>query len=341
MPTPIDKELYEQVKKKVKDRYNIKRSPFVSGAIVKEYKNQGGKYKNDKSENKLTRWFEEKWVDINPLLGIQNKSAYAFFRPTVKVSERTPELAQSVKKKFKNLVAEKQKVKYGNQIEDISPQIIVSKGKKGGALSSSNLKELLEASYNTKIVKVDGFIRDNDLSTDKVSVFFNPETKQTVVAHRGTSGFTDWFNNLAFAVGGDTGYKLTPRYKESLKIQKEAEKKYGSDNITTIGHSQGGKLSELVGGDSKEIITLNKATRPFSNNPQKNQYDISSSFDVISSFNPFAPKSGNDIIIPAENYNILNEHSINTLERLENDKMIGRGIRGGMLVKSTPYSSSF
>ena len=54
MPTPIDKELYEQVKKKVKDRYNIKRSPFVSGAIVKEYKNQGGKYKNDKSENKLS-----------------------------------------------------------------------------------------------------------------------------------------------------------------------------------------------------------------------------------------------------------------------------------------------
>ena len=46
MPEPINKELYEQVKKKIMASYK-KNSAFASGAIVKEYKRLGGKYKQD------------------------------------------------------------------------------------------------------------------------------------------------------------------------------------------------------------------------------------------------------------------------------------------------------
>jgi putative lipase involved disintegration of autophagic bodies len=55
---------------------------------------------------------------------------------------------------------------------------------------------------------------------------------------------------------------MTQRYKEALQVQQQAKKKYRAKNITTIGHSQGGYQAQILGANSKEIITLNKATRP-------------------------------------------------------------------------------
>jgi hypothetical protein len=119
---------------------------------------------------------------------------------------------------------------------------------------------------------------------------------------------------------------MTARYKEAEKVQKRAEKKYGASNVTTIGHSQGGLQSELLGGKSKEIITLNKATMPFESNKNKNQFDVRSDRDVVSGLNPFAKKSKKDISIKAQSYNPLTEHSGDVLNRLDKDRMIGQGI---------------
>ena len=47
MPIPKNQELYDEVKEKIMKSYK-KNSAFASGAIVKEYKRQGGKYKDDK-----------------------------------------------------------------------------------------------------------------------------------------------------------------------------------------------------------------------------------------------------------------------------------------------------
>ena len=132
----------------------------------------------------------------------------------------------------------------------------------GGALSAKELKGLLGASYDPKTTKVGDFVLDSKLSTSTSKVYRNPNTAQVVVAHRGTEGLLDWGNNAVYALGGKTAYKMTPRYKEAEKVQKQAEKKYGKGNVSTIGHSQGGLQAELLGGKSKEIITLNKATRP-------------------------------------------------------------------------------
>lgn len=197
----------------------------------------------------------------------------------------------------------------------------------GGKISTSDLSGLLKASYNKKINNVGGFVKDDKLSSKTSKVYHNKDTGQTVVAHRGTSGFTDWLNNAVYAVGGESPYKMTPRYKEASKVQKRAESKYGSDNVSTIGHSQGGLQAEMLGKKSHEIITLNKATRPFGTVSGKNQYDISSDKDLISSFNPFhhLNKKGNEIIVPSKSSNIINEHKINILNRLEKDKMIGKG----------------
>ena len=118
MPKPTNPELYEEVKEEMKKKYSELRSPFLSGAIVNEYKKRGGKYREDGKEKKLARWFNEKWININPVVDIKEDSAYAFFRPTVKISEKTPALAQQFSKAgLKNLVNEKQKVKYGKPVK--------------------------------------------------------------------------------------------------------------------------------------------------------------------------------------------------------------------------------
>jgi hypothetical protein len=117
-PIPNNPELYQLAKEKVSKRYKSKRSPFLSGAIVQEYKKLGGSYKGDKSNTKLSRWFDEKWVGVNPMVGKENY-VYEFFRPTVKVSERTGTLLQDISKnKLSNLVDEKQKSKYDKNVKE-------------------------------------------------------------------------------------------------------------------------------------------------------------------------------------------------------------------------------
>ena len=186
---------------------------------------------------------------------------------------------------------------------------------------------MLGASYDPKTTKVGDFVLDSKLSTSTSKVYRNPNTAQVVVAHRGTEGLLDWGNNAVYALGGKTAYKMTPRYKEAEKVQKQAEKKYGKENVSTIGHSQGGLQAELLGGKSKEIITLNKATRPFESNKNKNQTDVRSGRDVVSALNPFEKKSSKNIEIQGDTYNPLAEHSGDVLDRLDENQMIGEGIR--------------
>jgi hypothetical protein len=197
---------------------------------------------------------------------------------------------------------------------------------KGGKLKVNTLKGLLKASYNP-VDEVDGFVRDKDISSKTSQVYYHPETKQTVVAHRGTSGFTDWFNNFAYAIGGPSLYKVTPRFKEAQKVQHDAEKKYGVEMLSTIGHSQGGLQSELLGKKGKEIITLNKATRPFTNTINDNQIDIKTKNDIVSNLNPFQSKNKNEIIIPSRSKSLLTEHKIDTLGRLKTNE-VGKGVKG-------------
>jgi hypothetical protein len=170
---------------------------------------------------------------------------------------------------------------------------------------------------------VNDFKLDKESSSKTSQVYHNPKTGQTVVAHRGTSGVLDWGNNLVYAVAGKKGYKMTPRYKEAEKVQKKAEEKYGAKNVSTIGHSQGGLQAELLGKDSKEIITLNKATRPFENKAEKNQTDIRTSGDVVSALNPFQKKNKKEKVIQSKTSNPLTEHSLDTIE--ETDELVGEG----------------
>lgn len=86
MPRPLDLALYERARRAV-DRIYKKPSAFRSGAIVKLYKHLGGRYVDDDRSRNLERWFREKWEDVNPH---KTRTSYPVFRPTVRVSSRTP-----------------------------------------------------------------------------------------------------------------------------------------------------------------------------------------------------------------------------------------------------------
>lgn len=200
----------------------------------------------------------------------------------------------------------------------------------GGSLKSSTLQGLLNASYDKKVRKIDGFRQDRALSTNTSKVYVDPDTNQVVVAHKGTSGNTpyelasDWRNNAVYALGGTKAYKKTDRFKEAQQVQREAEQKYGAQNISTIGHSQGGLQAELLGKNSRETITLNKATRPFSNIPSVNQFDIHTQGDLVSSLNPFQTNKQHTI---HADLNPLAAHSVDTLENV--DTVYGQGLKVG------------
>ena len=345
MPAPTDPTLYKEAKEFIEKKYKTN-SPFRSGAIVKQYKQQfqkkhksGTPYANGGPKN-LERFFEEKWVAVNPIIG---DSGAPVFRPTKKVNSKTPQLLQDTPRNIlRSQVSDKQNLPMTKRLPKYTT--LIHHAKKGGALSVGSLKNLLNASYDKKQKKVDNFEQDRDLSTKTSKVYYNPETGQTVVAHKGTTGFTDWANNAVYALGGETLYKTTDRYKEAKQVQRNAEKKYGRDNISTIGHSQGGLQAELLGKKGNETITLNKATRPFSNTQAKNQYDVRTQYDAVSALNPFQTYKP-DLTIDAETKNPLTAHSVDTLNKADQNQMIGKGFNpfivrgkvGGMIVRRFDY----
>jgi len=196
----------------------------------------------------------------------------------------------------------------------------------GGKLKVKHLREILEASYSDKPPnEIDDFILDKKLSNAYAKVYHNPKTNQTVIAHKGTQGLLDWGNNLVYGLLGRTGYKLTGRFKNAQKVQNATEEKYGTKELTTVGHSQGALNAELLGQKGKEVITLNKATRLLGNKKGKNQYDISSTGDIIHKLNPAQTSSKKDISIKSKTNNPVKEHLIPVLEGLDQEMLIGKG----------------
>ena len=112
MTEPIDKELYEDVKKMANTLFKSPTGIFRSLWIQREYKQRGGLYKTKKKSSKIQQWLDEKWIDINnPILknnkiigynkcGSVNKQnmLYPLCRPTVKVSDDTPKLFKDIDK---------------------------------------------------------------------------------------------------------------------------------------------------------------------------------------------------------------------------------------------------
>ena len=97
----------------------------------------------------------------------------------------------------------------------------------------------LDSSY---IDDLSGFRVDTDLSSRDNVVLHNSATGETHVAYRGTADrefFKDWKVNGEIA-GGSTH---TTRVKDAQVQFDNVASKYGKNNLTVSGHSQGGHVS--------------------------------------------------------------------------------------------------
>ena len=113
MPLPKDQNLYEKIKKEIYSKYP-KHSAYRSGLLVKKYKEEyQKKHKNNnayvgerKKDEGLNCWFEEVWLNQRNEIGYKKKGDV--YRPTVKVSPKTPTTFQELKSsQIKNAMKEK------------------------------------------------------------------------------------------------------------------------------------------------------------------------------------------------------------------------------------------
>ena len=118
MAEPIDKILYEKVKREIYKK-NPTHSAYRSGLLVQEYKRRGGRYKGKTMEKEgLKRWFKEDWRTQSGSKTYQKKGD--IFRPTKRVSADTPiTMSELTKKEKKKASIEKQKKGRVQSFKDI------------------------------------------------------------------------------------------------------------------------------------------------------------------------------------------------------------------------------
>ncbi len=181
------------------------------------------------------------------------------------------------------------------------------------------LKRLANRSYSYRKhdsdtdTALNGFQVDKRLSGRRVQVYHNEQTDETYVVHRGTQGLQDWYTDAKLLFGG---FHSTNRYKHAKEIQAEAEEKYGSENITTLGHSLGGRLARELGGQSRKIFTLNAPTIPsdlLTPSPNVQQTDYRNILDPVSILRVF--ELGGDVVTTRrlQSINPLTSHSVDYL----------------------------
>lgn len=306
---PLDPALYEEAKEIVYKQYP-KHSAYRSGMLVKKYKEMGGTYSGKKTKKGLTVWFKENWKDVGG-------EPYPVYRPTKRINKDTPLTPEEIDpENLKEQIRLKQKIKGTANLEPFK--------KKGGKISAPDLQGLLKQSYDSKNPRdYKDYDIDKSLSGQRVQVYKRKGSDEVFVVHRGSQGIQDWGNDLKAMAG----YNISDskRFKHAEKIQKQAENKYGKNNVSTLGHSLSGKIATEVGKDSKDIITLNKFVPPrdyiynmFFSKP-KNETDIRTTLDPVSTL-----VSGKIFTIPSTTINPLAEHSTDVLGRLDPNTEFGR-----------------
>jgi hypothetical protein len=177
----------------------------------------------------------------------------------------------------------------------------VNEKKRIHAILSSSYQDNKKAS---ETLAKHGYTLDNSLSGQRAKVFTDQNGKAHVV-YRGTQNGGDVLTDIALTLGQG---KKTNRVKHSKKVYKQAQEKYGHQDVDTYGHSLGGYLAENSGNNKGKIVTFNKAS--IGEKAKPNQVDIRTKNDVVSMF---TPKHKNLIEING-NKNVLKSHSVDVLK---------------------------
>ena len=189
-------------------------------------------------------------------------------------------------------------------------------------MNKKTLKQFVDAGYKKKkdAKNVSGYVLDEDLSTKRNKVYYDPNTGKAVHTIAGTDTLKDWSNNALIPLGL---HQYSNRYKNSKSIQKEANKKYGKDNVDLVSHSQSGHIAEnlansnLVGGKN---TTLNPAIIGSHNK------DIKVVKSVLDPVSLLTKTNKKDVHIIPKSFNPITEHSTNILDKTKKN-IFGFGVK--------------
>lgn len=187
-----------------------------------------------------------------------------------------------------------------------------------------NLKDILDASYkkpeeSNQIFKNLGYTQDPQLSSQKAKVFTDKEGNPNIV-FRGTelgrgkkTAIDDIKTDLMIGLGLG---KHTKQYKDSMKLKKQVQEKYGKP-ITAYGYSKGGWQAEAIKAD--KAITFNKAVglADIGKTISKTQTDIRTDKDIVSLPSLTQKYRGKTQIIKSKTLNPLESHGLKMLNKLK------------------------
>jgi len=195
-----------------------------------------------------------------------------------------------------------------------------------------NLKNFVEAGYKKKkdAKNVSGYTLDEDLSTKRNKVYYDPNTGKAVHTIAGTDTLKDWSNNALIPLGL---HQYSNRHKNSEKIQKKANEKYGKSNVDLVTHSQSGHIAEnlanknLVGGEN---TTLNPAIIGSHNK------DIKVVKSILDPVSLLTKTTKNDLKIIPKTINPITEHSTNILDKTKKN-IFGFGLKTHTQIQSVLF----
>ena len=142
---PVDKKLYDASKELIFNSYKSN-SPFRSGALVRHYKDRFKEKHPDiepfkeSRPKKLDRFFQEKWVDVVPLIAPKSEGLYKVFRPTNRVITKSKKgnfktgllVKELSKDELKHLIKERQQRELGMPIAKNLKNYLIDKGIRKG-----------------------------------------------------------------------------------------------------------------------------------------------------------------------------------------------------------------
>ena len=120
------------------------------------------------------------------------------------------------------------------------------------------LHRILKSSYenaSTRSRVMNGYVLDDNLSTDEYQTYWNPDKKKLLFVVRGTASVRDIGTDIYLATGA---LKHTKRYREADRALRRAKMRYHTNKAIVAGHSLGGTIASYIARKHDSVYTHNK-----------------------------------------------------------------------------------
>jgi hypothetical protein len=179
-----------------------------------------------------------------------------------------------------------------------------------------------------------GFKFDESLSSQKNSVFVNPNSGEVVILYKGTNpvNMEDLWDDFNIILGTETH---TSRFNNADELYKDVESKYGKDKLRIVGHSLGASVGMYI-GEKHDVethsydpgISYRSAFQSHKNNVNKS-YVYTTETDPVSilryantdAHRTFVDVRQKDVIDPHSIDNFIKKHDKKTLQDVSDYQM--------------------